>query len=108
MTTEFRSLEEMTEEELQNERAQQWSIVKSDTCWWIHRNGSAFMPVPTEAIAKGLLHRYGIKHGFIDRRQQEVTERDWAEFRRDKMRVMTGQTPSLARRVWRWFGGDAA
>lgn len=107
-STEFKSLEEMTEEELQSERAQHWSIVKSDSLWWIYRNGSPFMPVKTEAVAKGMLHRYGIRYGWIDRRQPELTERDWREFRRDKIRLLNGRGPSLVRRVWRWFGGDAA
>lgn len=108
MRTEFKSLDEMTEEELQTERDQLWVITKSSDTWWLHRNHSAFMPVTSEAEGKAILQRYGITKYGINRSQPEVTLKQWEEFRRDKMRVMAGHSPSFLRRVWRRLGGDAA
>jgi hypothetical protein len=107
-STEFRTLAEMTPEELVMERKQIWLIKKSDCAWWIHRNHAAFMPCHSEARAIEILEQYGITGYAIDRTQRPATEKDWAEFRRDKMRLLGGKGPSVARRVWRWLGGDAA
>lgn len=106
--TEFKSLDEMSEAELAEERRQTWSIVKSDTTWWIYRNHGPFMRAASEAEAVATLQEYGITCDEVDKRQRALTEQDWNEYRRDKMRVLSGSGPSLARRVWRWFGGDAA
>ena len=106
--SEFKPLSDMTEDELQHERSQHWVIVKSDTSWWIYRNHSPFMCAGTEANAIAVLTRYGISAYGVNRSQKATTEREWADFRRDKMRVLSGHGPSLARRVWRFFGGDAA
>lgn len=106
--TEFKTLEEMTPEELVEERKQIWTVEKSTTAWWIKRNHAAFMPAHTEARAVEILEQYGIKIYAVDRSQRETTAQDFAEMRRDKLRLMSGKGPSVARRVWRWFGGDAA
>lgn len=108
MTTEFRSFEDMSPEELQHEREQHWVIVKSDTSWWIYRNHSPFMNSRTEAEAISTLSKNGITTYGVDRSQRATTVDDWNNYRRDKMRVMSGKTPSIARKVWRWLGGDAA
>jgi hypothetical protein len=108
MTTEFKSFEEMTPYDLALERKQHWTIEKSTTAWWIKRNHAAFMPCHTEARAIEILEKYGIKVYAVDRSQRATTAQDFAEMRRDKLRLLSGHGPSLARRVWRWFGGDAA
>ncbi len=108
MSTEFKTLDEMTPAELQHEREQHWVIVKSDTAWWIYRNHAAFIPCGTESKAKEILAQYGIERFTVDRSQRATSLQDWSEFRRDKMRVLNGRGPSVARRVWRWLGGDAA
>ena len=106
--TEFKTLGEMTRDELAHERRQQWMIYKSDCAWWIHRNGAAFMPVQSEEKAREILESYGITVYAVDRSQKAATVQDWARYRRDKKYALAGKGPSLARRVWRWFGGDAA
>ena len=108
MSTEFKTLDEMTPEELDEERKQIWTVVKSTTAWWIYRNQAAFMPCHSEARATEILKQYGIKVYAVDRSQQPESTVDWAEFRRDKMRLMSGKGISIPRRVWRWLGGDAA
>lgn len=108
MTTEFKTLEEMTPEELAEARRQKWTLEKSTTAWWIKRNHTAFMPVHSEARGIFILESYGIKVYGVVRSQPEATPRDFAEMRRDQQRLMQGKGPSLARRVWRFFGGDAA
>ena len=108
MTTEFKSLDEMTPEELATERQQLWTIVKSDSAWWIRRNNSSFMPCHSEERAIATLAQYGITVYAVDRSQRAATAQDFADMRRDKNRLMNGKGPSVARRVWRWFGGDAA
>ncbi len=107
-STEFRTLEEMTLEELADERKQFWEVRKSTSAWWIYRNHAAFMACNSEAKALFILESYGIKVYAVDRSQREVTAQDFAEMRRDKIRLMSGRGPSIARRMWRWFGGDAA
>ena len=107
-STEFRSLEDMTPPELALERKQTWVITKSSHAWWIHRNNTPFMPVQSEEKAVALLEKYGIKTYAIDRSQKASSSKDFADMRRDKLRVMSGRGPSVARRVWRWLGGDAA
>jgi len=107
MSTEFKSLEDMNPYELALERKQKWVIRKSTTAWWIYRNDSAFMPCHTEARAVFFLDSYGIVYA-VDRTPQPDQEQALAEMRRDKMRLMNGKGPSVARRVWRWLGGDAA
>jgi|SRR6185295_8183806 len=71
MTTEFKTLEEMTPAELAFERSQHWSIVKSDTTVWIHRNSVPFMHVPSRLVADAemILSIYGLKCAEIDGRQ---------------------------------------
>ena len=108
MTTEFQSLDEITPAELAHEREQHWVIVKSDTAWWIYRNHSPFIPCASESKAVAILGKYGIEAAAVERSQRATSLQDWAEFRRDKMRVLNGRGPSLPRRVWRWLGGDAA
>ena len=106
--TEFKSLEDMNPFELALERKQTWEIRKSTSAWWIYRNHAAFMPCNTEAKAMFILETYGIKVYAVNRSQREATAQDFAEMRRDKMRLMNGHGPSLLRRVYRFFGGDAA
>ena len=106
--TEFKTLDEMTPEELVEERKQIWTIEKSTTAWWIKRNHAAFMPAHTEARAVEILEKYGIKIYAVDRSQRGATVRDFAEMRRDKSRLMSGKGPSMLRRAYRFFGGDAA
>ena len=106
--TEFKTLGEMTADELAYERKQTWTICKSTSAWWIHRNHAAFMPVQSEEKAKQILESYGITVYGVDRSQRATTAQDWARYRRDKKYALSGKEPSLARRVWRWFGGDAA
>ena len=108
MRTEFKSLDEMTDEELMFERCQTWVVKKSDTSWWLHRNHGPFMRVTSEAEGRGILEQYGIGVYAVDRSQQPLTEADWAAYRRDKLRLMSGKGPSLLRRAFRFFGGDAA
>ena len=107
-STEFKALEEMNPYELALERKQKWEIRKSTSAWWIHRNNTAFMPAHTEARAIEILTKYGITVYAVDRSQRAATEQDFAEMRRDKMRLMRGKGPSVLRKVWRYFGGDAA
>jgi hypothetical protein len=108
MSTEFKSFDEMTPFDLALERKQTWEIRKSTSAWWIYRNGAAFMPCNTEAKAMFILETYGIKVYAVDRSQREATAQDFAEMRRDKGRLMGGKGPSVLRRVYRFFGGDAA
>ena len=106
--TEFKTLHDMTPDELVEERRQVWTIEKSTSSWWIKRNNVAFMPCHSEARALFILEEYGIKVYGVNRSQREATPQDFAEMRRDKERLMQGKGPSVARRVWRWLGGDAA
>lgn len=108
MSTEFKSFDEMTPEELANEHQQTWTVHKSDASWWIRRNGSAFMPCHSEERAVSILEQYGINVYAVDRSQRAATAEDFEDMRRNKMRLMDGKRPSVARRVWRWLGGDAA
>jgi hypothetical protein len=108
MSTEFKSFDEMNPYELALERKQHWTIEKSTTAWWIKRNHVAFMPVHTLQRGIDILKQYGITDFSLDTTQREVTAQDFAEFRRDKMRLMGGKGPSVLRRVYRFFGGDAA
>lgn len=107
-STEFKTLVEMTPEELAIERKQTWTIHKSDASWWIRRNDSPFMPCHSEERAREILAQYGIEVYAVIRSQRAATAQDFAKMRRDKLRLMQGKGPSLARRVWRFFGGDAA
>ena len=103
----YKLFDEMTPYDLELERKQKWLIKKSDCVWWIYRNDAAFVPVHSEARGVEILTQYGITNA-VDLSQRATTDADWAAFRRDKMRLMNGKGPSVARRVWRWLGGDAA
>ena len=107
-STEFKSFDEMTPYDLELERKQIWTVEKSTAAWWIKRNHAAHTACHTEARAIEILEKYGIKVFAVDRSQRAETAQDFAEMRRDKLRLMSGKAPSVARRVWRWFGGDAA
>jgi len=108
MTTDFKTFEEMTPEELAVERKQIWTVHKSTAAWWIRRNNTAFMPCHSEARALFILEQHGIKAYAVDRSQRAETAQDFADMRRDQLRVMNGKGPSVVRRVWRWLGGDKA
>lgn len=87
-STEFKSFEEMTPEELKRERSQQWSIVKSDTTWWIHRNEIPFMRVFSKQEAEALLERFQCPLAFVDESQRPLTAEDFHDFRSSLPKVM--------------------
>lgn len=84
-STEFKTLEEMTAEELEFERTQKWSILKSDTAWWICRNEVPFMHCPGGLqAANEVLKKYNLACIDVDTRQGPTTNQAWREFRRTR------------------------
>lgn len=109
-TTEFKALDEMTPAELERERTQSWSIVKSDTSVWIHRNSVPYMPVPSRLIrdAQALLDKYGLTCSDIDERQVTWSQERWRRDWRDAQDAFAGRIWKLRfRRFRRWIGLEA-
>ena len=111
-STEFRTLEEMTTEELDFEREQHWTIVRSELSWWIYRNGTPFMHVPKggEEAARTKLANYGLKCADVDLRQPQWTPERWRRSRFDMADGLAGRKWRIrARHLWYWlFFKDAA
>lgn len=84
--SEFRTLEEMTRQELAFEVLQRWSLCKSDTAWWIHRNEVPFMRVSSKSEGERILHRYNLTLADVDERQRPLTGEDFQAMRRDRFK----------------------
>lgn len=84
---EFRTLEEMLPSERKFEMLQKWSLVKSDSGWWVCRNDAPFLGVKTLQEGKDYLHKYSIEIKDIDDRQRELTADDFRGMRETRARM---------------------
>lgn len=80
----------MTPAEHGRELLQKWSLVKSDSGWWICRNDIPFLWVRTLADGQAYLSKFNLECKDIDDRQRELTADDFRSLRETKMRMYDG------------------
>lgn len=87
---EFRTLEEMDPEERGFEIMQKWSLVKSDSGWWVCRNDAPFLGVKTLADGHAYLSKFNLECKDVDDRQRELTADDFRSLRETRARMFEG------------------